>query len=195
MPVTLTGKIWVSLASFPSLSYINFGKIVLRSGNFRSYFEDWWSFVIQHHSTSFYSDDQIKLQLLTCHNSWTVLAWMKLCPDLMIIFHVRATDIFTRFGSWAHTQFVTWVCGSHPPSIPHLVMLGAHSFPFPRDVRLNLGSYQRHAGGDEAHMGQTLLHDHRCTICVLGRITRLFWIGHTELIMTSQCCVRLKSYV
>ena len=34
-PLTLTGKIWVSPASFPSLSYINFGKIVLRSGKFQ----------------------------------------------------------------------------------------------------------------------------------------------------------------
>ena len=30
-PQTLTRKIWVGLASFPSLSYINVGKIVLRS--------------------------------------------------------------------------------------------------------------------------------------------------------------------
>ena len=37
-PRTLTGKIWVGLASFPSLSYINIGKIVLRSGKFQILF-------------------------------------------------------------------------------------------------------------------------------------------------------------
>ena len=34
----LTGKIWVVPASFPSLSYINFGKIVLRSSKFQIIF-------------------------------------------------------------------------------------------------------------------------------------------------------------
>ena len=45
---TLTGKIWVGPASFSSLSYINFGKIVLLSGKFQILFcgedsqgEDW----------------------------------------------------------------------------------------------------------------------------------------------------------
>ena len=37
-PRTLTGKIWVGPASFPSLSYINFRKIVLRSGKFQILF-------------------------------------------------------------------------------------------------------------------------------------------------------------
>ena len=37
-PWTLAGKIWVSLASFPSLSYINFGKIVLQSSKFQILF-------------------------------------------------------------------------------------------------------------------------------------------------------------
>ena len=39
-PRTLTGKIWVGPASFPSLSYIpvNFGEIVLRSGKFQILF-------------------------------------------------------------------------------------------------------------------------------------------------------------
>ena len=37
-PQTLTGKIWVGLASFPSLSCINFGKIMLWSGNFQILF-------------------------------------------------------------------------------------------------------------------------------------------------------------
>ena len=42
-PRTLTSKIWVGPASFPSLSYMNFGKIVLRSGKFEIFnFEDWW---------------------------------------------------------------------------------------------------------------------------------------------------------
>ena len=35
---TLTGKIWVNLASFPSLSYVNFGKIVLQSSKFHILF-------------------------------------------------------------------------------------------------------------------------------------------------------------
>ena len=37
-PRTLTGKIWVGPASFPFLSYINFRKIVLRSGKFQILF-------------------------------------------------------------------------------------------------------------------------------------------------------------
>ena len=37
-PRTLTGKIWVGPASFPFLPYINFGKIVLRSGKFQILF-------------------------------------------------------------------------------------------------------------------------------------------------------------
>ena len=37
-PQTLTGKIWVGLARFPSLSYMDFGKIVLRSGKFQILF-------------------------------------------------------------------------------------------------------------------------------------------------------------
>ena len=39
-PRTLTVKIWVGLASFPSLSYTNFGKIMLRPTSSRSFFED-----------------------------------------------------------------------------------------------------------------------------------------------------------
>ena len=37
-PWTLTGKIWVRPASFPSLPYMNFGKIVLWSGKFQILF-------------------------------------------------------------------------------------------------------------------------------------------------------------
>ena len=37
-PQTLTGKIWVGPASFPSLLYINFGKIALWSGKFEILF-------------------------------------------------------------------------------------------------------------------------------------------------------------
>ena len=33
-PQILTGKIWVGASSFPSLSYMNLHKIVLRSGKF-----------------------------------------------------------------------------------------------------------------------------------------------------------------
>ena len=43
---TLTGKIWVGLVSFPSLSYINFGKIVLQSSKFQILF--WRLFVWWH---------------------------------------------------------------------------------------------------------------------------------------------------
>ena len=44
-PRTLTGKIWVGPASFPSLSYIHFCKIVLRSGKFQILFRrlHFWS--------------------------------------------------------------------------------------------------------------------------------------------------------
>ena len=56
-PRTLTGKIWVGPASFPSLSYINFDKIVLRSGKFQILF---WRLNMS-----------IELQVLKCdHQVW-----------------------------------------------------------------------------------------------------------------------------
>ena len=54
---TLNDKIWVCPASFPSLSYINFGKIVLRSGKFQILF---WRLI----SSSFYSKLPVHLNLL-----------------------------------------------------------------------------------------------------------------------------------
>ena len=43
-PGTLTGKIWVGPASFTSLSYINFGRIVLQSSKFKIFF---WKLIQQ----------------------------------------------------------------------------------------------------------------------------------------------------
>ena len=55
-PRTLTGKIWVGPASFPSLSYINiyinFGKIVLRSGKFQILF---WRLAIEYINLLFFA--------------------------------------------------------------------------------------------------------------------------------------------
>ena len=60
----------------------------------------------------FYSDDQIRSQFCTCHDSSAVMACAKLWPDWDIIFHKTVTCIIKRFGLWAHKSFVKWVSGS-----------------------------------------------------------------------------------
>ena len=60
-------------------------------------------------SSNFDSNGPIRSQFCTWHDSLTVMTCAKLWPDLIIICHVRATWIFTRFGSWAHKPFVEWV--------------------------------------------------------------------------------------
>ena len=44
--------------------------------------------------------------LLSCCSMWKNVAWT------VIIFHLRTTCTFTRFGLWAHELFVKWVLAS-----------------------------------------------------------------------------------
>ena len=53
-------------------------------------------------------EDPIGSQFCTCQDSRAVVACAKLCPDLMIIFHRRATHIFTRILSQAPQLLVSW---------------------------------------------------------------------------------------
>ena len=52
------------------------------------------------------SDDLIRLQICTCHDSWAVMTCAKLWPDQIILFHIRAKRISTRFQLWVHKPFV-----------------------------------------------------------------------------------------
>ena len=70
-PRTLTGKIWVGPASFPSLSYINFGKIVLRSGKFQILF---WRLYIQQILQSFLLIKSLTSWMIS-HDQWFILSY------------------------------------------------------------------------------------------------------------------------
>ena len=58
----------------------------------------------------FYADDPNRSQFCTYyHNRWAVVACAKLWPGIIIMSEVRKTQIFKRFGLWAHKSLVTWV--------------------------------------------------------------------------------------
>ena len=59
-------------------------------------------------SSYFDSDDPIRPQLCTCHDSLAVMTCAKLWPDLIGIFHMRATYIFTKFVSQSQNPVVKW---------------------------------------------------------------------------------------
>ena len=42
-------------------------------------------------------DKSIRSQICTCSDNWAVMICANLWPDLIIVFHVRATQIFKRF--------------------------------------------------------------------------------------------------
>ena len=62
-------------------------------------------------SSNSYFDNSIRFQFCTCHDSSAVMACAKLWPDLIIKFHKRARQIFTRYGLWAHKPLVKRVPG------------------------------------------------------------------------------------
>ena len=79
-----------------------------------THFTKIYEFITQNYFCSvFHFNEAIRPQICTCHDSSAVMACAKLWPDLTIIFHTRARNIFKQFGSWAHKLFVTWV-GSRP---------------------------------------------------------------------------------
>ena len=51
----------------------------------------------------------IRSQFCTCHDSWAVMTCAKLLPELIIIFHIRATNIFNKFVIWAPKPCVRWM--------------------------------------------------------------------------------------
>ena len=63
----------------------------------------WW------YCCDFESDDSIRSEFCTCHDSWAVMACAKFWPDLIVIFHITATHMLTRFGVWAHLLCVRWI--------------------------------------------------------------------------------------
>ena len=54
----------------------------------------------------FHSDEPIHSQFCICHGSFAIVACEKLWPDVIIIFHVRTTQNFERFGLLVHCLFV-----------------------------------------------------------------------------------------
>ena len=54
--------------------------------------------------SDFYSDDAIRSQFCTCHDSSAVMSCVKLWPDIIIVFHIKASikaSIFTKSELWA----------------------------------------------------------------------------------------------
>ena len=49
---------------------------------------------------------QVRLQICTCHNSSAVVTCANLWSDLVIIFYVRTTHTFSRFGLWPYKPFM-----------------------------------------------------------------------------------------
>ena len=50
------------------------------------------------YSLNLYSNDSVRSQFCTCHDSSAVMTCAKLGPDQIMIFQVKVTWIFTRFG-------------------------------------------------------------------------------------------------
>ena len=61
-----------------------------------------WNLVKKLICFSYYSDDQIRHTIYICLDSSAALRKGKQWHDLVIIFQVLASRIFTRFGIWAH---------------------------------------------------------------------------------------------
>ena len=57
------------------------------------------------------SNDSIKPPICTCHDSRAVMTCANLWLDWIIISHLRAITIFTRFGLWAQKMLVKSVTG------------------------------------------------------------------------------------
>ena len=63
------------------------------------------------------SNDPIMSQVCTCHASSAGMACAKFWHGCIIIFHIRATHIYTRFKLWAHESFVKLVPEISPPLV------------------------------------------------------------------------------
>ena len=58
-----------------------------------------------------YSDYTIRSQICTCHDSLAVMTCANLWLDRIIIFHTRATYVFTLFKLWVHDMLVKLCVG------------------------------------------------------------------------------------
>ena len=58
-----------------------------------------WNLVSSHFVLNIDSDDPIRSQFCTCHDSSAVMTCAKLWPDVIIIFHVKSMCTVTRFKS------------------------------------------------------------------------------------------------
>ena len=55
-----------------------------------------WKYSINTLCSIYYSNDQIRSQFYTCHDSWTVVACAELWSDLMIIFQIKKQHEFLQ---------------------------------------------------------------------------------------------------
>ena len=69
--------------------------------------------------SSFDSNYSISSHFCTCHDSLAVMACAKLWTDLIIIFHMRAVNIFTRFVIWVRKSLVKWFPVTDISSYPY----------------------------------------------------------------------------
>ena len=53
-----------------------------------------------------YSNDPIRSQFCTCHDSLAVMTCAKLQPNWVIVFRLMAIFMFTSFELWAHKPFI-----------------------------------------------------------------------------------------
>ena len=66
----------------------------------------------------FYSNDPVRAQFCTYHNSWAVAVCAKLWPDFKFNFHITATYIFPKFGLWVYKCCGLWNGPQSPLCLP-----------------------------------------------------------------------------
>ena len=76
-------------------------------------------------SSYFNSNDPIRPQLCTCHDSSAVMTCAKLWLEWIIIFEVKTTSIFTKCKLWTYDSLVKWVTWTHHGNTP-VLFLGQH---------------------------------------------------------------------
>ena len=97
----ITYKVWDEITyQFPNFSNATEGVYVFKSKNSVS-------------PSNFDSNDPIRSQFCTYHDSSAVMACAKLWLDWIIMFHARTTCIFARFGLWPHKHYISPLCLCH----------------------------------------------------------------------------------
>ena len=104
-------------------------------GFMRSSFKSWGNSV----SSYFDSNDPIRSQFFTCHDSLAVMACAKMWHDcIIIIFYISAIYIF-KILWWVHKPFVKWV--SHPSQCPVLNFSPVPTYTMPHRAAYCAGSH------------------------------------------------------